>query len=62
MQAQLVIHGLNDELYNDIEEQINIIPKKLNQLPATKNPVNDNDVPNLRKGIKLPKSDSEFNG
>ena len=59
-----VIHGLNDELYNDIEEQINIDSEnapELNQSTShEESPVNDNDIPNLRKGIKLPKSNSEW--
>ena len=56
--------GLNDELYNDIEEQINIdsenVPELNQSTSHEESPVNDNDVPNLRKGIKLPKSNSEW--
>ena len=59
-----VIHGLNDELYNDIEEQINIdsenVPELNQSTSHEESPVNDNDVPDLRKGIKLPKSNSEW--
>ena len=59
-----VIHGLNDELYNDIEEQINIdsenVPELNQSTSHEESRVNDNDVPNLRKGIKLPKSNSEW--
>ena len=59
-----VIHGLNDELYNEIEEQINIdsenVPELNQSTSHEESPVNDNDVPNLRKGIKLPKSNSEW--
>ena len=61
---QSYIHGLNDELYNDIDKQINIdsenVPEMNQSTSHEESPVNDNDVPILRKGIKLPKSNSKW--
>ena len=52
-----VIHGQNDELYNDIEEQINIdsenVPEMNQSTSHEESPVNDNDVPNLKKVLRF---------
>ena len=59
-----VIHGLNDELCADLEEQI----INDNSENISENELNENDIdsakcgssPKLKKGINLPKNDSEW--
>jgi hypothetical protein len=59
-----VIHGLNDELCADLEEQIttdnteNISENEHNGNDI--NTVNYESFPELKKGINLPKNDSEW--
>ena len=57
-----VIHGLNDELSADLEEQITT--DNTADTPENDNYINDIDMtndesfPELKQGIKLPKNDS----
>ena len=59
-----MIHGLNDELCADLEEQITA--NNTEDTPDNDNngsnidTVNDGRFPELKKGIKLPKNDSEL--
>ena len=59
-----VIHGLNDELCADIEEQITTdtsddIPEKCNY-DCNMGTVSDENFPELKKGLNLPKTDPEW--
>ena len=59
-----VIHSLNDELCADLEEQIaeenTNNTSENNNYGNDKNNVNCDSFPELKKGIKLPKNDSEW--
>ena len=60
----IVIHSLNDELCADLEEQItndntnNILEN--NNYDNNNNNLNYESFPELKKGVKLPKNDSEW--
>ena len=59
-----VVHGLDTELYADIEEQSNvdtpIIPENDQSTENEALMVNDQNIPNLKRGIKLSTSDAEW--
>ena len=55
-----VIHGLNDELCADLEEQITTDNTNNNNCDNDNNNVNCESFPELKKGMKLPKNDSEW--
>ena len=59
-----VVHGLNAELYADIEEQINHDTENIAEMDQSGGDetltVNNHDIPTLKKGIKLPKSDLQW--
>ena len=59
-----VIHSLNDELCADLEEQIAVDntnnTSENNNYDNDNNNVNCESFPELKKGIKLPKNDSEW--
>ena len=59
-----VVHGLNAELYADIEEQINHDTENIAEMDQSGGDetftVNNHDIPTSKKGIKLPKSNLQW--
>ena len=59
-----VLHGLNNELCADLEEQIADNPENIitdDHPPTTQSTLDNEEItPDLKKGINLPKKDSEW--